>query len=48
MWSAPVSGEVYRVKKALLDYNLAAINDVDALEAFGVSDTATVKVVDEL
>lgn len=32
----------------LLDYNLSAINDVDALESLGVGDAATVEVINAL
>ena len=38
---------MYMHVSRLLNHNLLSIYDIDAFEAFGVGDTAAVKVVDE-
>ena len=41
------AGMLYIHVSHLLNHNLLAIYDIDAFEAFGVGDTATMEVVDE-
>ena len=45
--AAPRGVCMYGWGTRLLDDNLSAINDVDALESFGIDDTATLEVVDQ-